>query len=95
MKKTLPFVIIGILATAAGIWLKPVSRMACICLVIGGITIVLGSVGYWALTQMEKRCPACGQQIHIGSGQYNRVHSGMIACPRCGALVRVDHVTPR
>ncbi len=95
MKKTIPFIIAGVLAIAAGVLVKPASRIACICLIFGGLIIALGSIGYWALTQTEKRCLACGQRIYVSVGQHDRVRSGMIACPRCGALVRVDHVSPR
>lgn len=95
MKKIHVSMLLSVLAVIAGVLLKPVSRFVCGCLVIGGLISFFILLACWALTQTEKRCPACGQRIHVSIGQHGRVRSGLIPCPRCGALVRVDHVTPR
>lgn len=95
MKMTVPLLAASVIAIVAGVFLKPVSKLACVCLIFAGLIALFTVLGYAALVRMPKRCPACGQQIHVSPGQHSRIHNGMIACPRCGVLVRVDHVTPR
>ena len=95
MKKTIWLLAASVIAIVAGVLLKPVSQLACFCLIIGGLIALFTVLGYWALVRMPKRCPACGQQIYVHPGQHSRIQSGMIPCPRCGVLVRVDHVTRR
>lgn len=95
MKKMIPLLALSLIAFVAGVLLKPVSKLLCGALTFGGLMLLLMVLGYLALTKTAKRCPVCGQLIHVSPGQYNRVRTGMIACPRCGVLVRVDHVTRR
>ena len=94
MKKCLPLMLLSVLTIGAGFLLKPYSGRLCICLVLGGLMGFFLVSGI-ALLDQAKRCPACGQRIYLNAAQTNRVRSGMIPCPRCGTLVRVDHVSPR
>lgn len=95
MKKTIWLLAASVIAIVAGVFLKPISQIACFCLIIGGLITLFAVLGNLALTRMPKRCPACGQQIYVSPSQHSRIRSGMIPCPRCGVLVRVDHVTHR
>lgn len=94
LKRMIPILVAGVIAVAAGVGFDGMPRTVRVCLILLGVILTLGSLAYWALIQTEKRCLACGQRIYLNAAQMGRVRSGLTPCPRCGALVRVDHVSP-
>lgn len=70
-------------------------------LVIGGVILVLGGLGYWAVSTLlrgEPDCQVCARPIHAGQEYTVTLTDGTeehTCCPRCGLhfhITNADHV---
>lgn len=91
MKKTSMVLLFSAGGVLIGLLSKPYSKMICFCLVLGGLITFLGELSLAALNQIGKRCPNCGTKLYVTAAKLREVHHGFFPCPKCGALVRVDH----
>lgn len=95
MKKVPLVMILSAAITFAGIFAKPYSQILCACLIFGGLILFFGTMVRQILHRGGKVCPNFGQRIYVTAAQMRQTINGMIGCPKCSALVRVDHVSPR
>lgn len=91
MKRNMWFVLASLGAVLCGIALKDVSKFLALGLILAGI---LSAFVFLFLTAVKNanRCPGCGFMLYPGVRMLKDKKDGLIRCPRCDILVRVENI---
>lgn len=90
MKRNICLALISLGSILAGILLKDIKAVALILILAGiaGAFVLLYMTG----VKHADRCPQCGCMLYHGIRMLKDKKDGMIRCPKCDILVRVEDV---
>ena len=81
----------GMLGVFAGILMKDHSKLFALILIVIGI-IVLFTVFLSNIMKHADKCPKCGTILYRSVRMYREKRDGLIQCPKCESLVRVEEI---
>lgn len=81
----------GMLAIFAGILMKDISKLLALILIVSGIVALLAVFLSNCMKHADK-CPKCGTILYRSARLYRKKRDGLIRCPKCESLVRVEEV---
>ena len=88
MKRNIGLALISLGSILAGLLLKDIKAVALI-LILAGISGAF-VLFYMAAVRHADRCPQCGCMLYHGIRTIKDKKDGMIRCPKCDILVRVE-----
>ena len=91
MKRNAGLALLSLVFVCAGILLKDISRIVTLVLILLGIASVFVLL-YTTARKYANRCPACGFMLYPGIRMLKDKKDGMVRCPRCEILVRVEDI---
>lgn len=82
---------IAVLSIWAGFAVKDTSKFFALILILSG-TIALLVVFLLICTTHADKCPKCGTILYRNARVYREKRDGLIRCPKCDSLVRVEPI---
>ena len=91
MKRHVANSIIALFCIIVGVLIRDIVKLLSIVLIFIGIALLLVTFISLGKTYADK-CPRCGTVLYRGPRMYREKRDGIIRCPRCESLIRIESV---
>lgn len=89
MKKYISLLTGAVVGILVGILVKDISKLISVVLITIGIVLLITSL-LAICKKYADECPKCGTILYRNARVYREKRDGLIRCPHCGCLVRIE-----